>query len=304
MDSVCLIKKQLSSAPSAGPSGPSAGLFRHTRRAAAGAVRAFVDEAWVLEAERCRAAVEKALPDTSAEIYFNLGPLGRHEFNERAPGPLRPRSAWVVGPRVQPILVAKETRNCDIVGIRVRAGVAGQLLGVPVHELQGTLVDLDCLWGAEVELIREQLSSCTEPARRMKIVETAILARGARGRWSGDAARARVLCASIGALTHRTVADLARDQRLSHRQMIALFDRHVGLKPKQYDRIQRLRRVLHIVHTRAPLSWAQVAVRCGFFDQAHMIHEFRDLAGMTPTEYEARRMAVGPGFVPHVLAPP
>ena len=43
-----------------------------------------------------------------------------------------------------------------------------------------------------------------------------------------------------------------------------------------------------------------MAARLGYHDQAHMIHDFRKLTGLTPLEYAARRTSVGVGFVPHV----
>jgi AraC-like DNA-binding protein len=263
-----------------------------------------LEECWVLQAERCRAAVEAALPDTCAEVYFNLGPLGRHAFNACTLQPLKPLSAWVVGPRATPLLVAKETRDSDIVGIRLRTGMASQLLGVPMHELQGKLVELECLWGAAVERIRERLAACSDGARRMRIVERAVLARAPLGGRLEEAARVRALCVAVGSARYRSVGELARAHGLSHRNVIALFDRHVGLKPKQYDRVQRLRRVLRAVHAQPRPAWAQLAVRCGYFDQAHLIHDFRGLTGMSPREYDAKHMAVGLGFVPHTLALP
>ena len=106
--------------------------FRYSTITPAGPASALVEEFWVLDAERCRMAIEVALPDTAVEIYFNLGPVGRRLFqHETTSGPSH-RSAWVAGPRDRPVLIAKETRDCQIVGARLKPGAACALLGVPV----------------------------------------------------------------------------------------------------------------------------------------------------------------------------
>ena len=274
--------------------------FYHVRQAPAATARAAVRDYWVLQAERCRAAVEASFPDTCAEIYVNLGPTGREVFTTGLPA-LRPRAAWVVGPRARTLLVAKETRDCDVVGIRLETGALAQVLNAPAWELAGQMVDLDVFWGSAVNELREQLHASPEPRVRMRLVERALLERLARRTRLAPRVD-QVLTSARGCAGPLSVAEVARAHGLTHRQVIEYFDQHVGLKPKQYQRVHRLRHVLRAIHAPRRASWAQLAVRCGYFDQAHLIHDFRKLTGYTPTHYEQQRMSVGQGFMPHVLA--
>lgn len=75
----------------------------------------------------------------------------------------------------------------------------------------------------------------------------------------------------------------------------------VGLKPKTFHRVERLRRVLHYLHAESPLSLTRIGYACGYVDQAHMINDFRSLAGITPGEYALAHNSVGRGVVPHRL---
>jgi AraC-like DNA-binding protein len=280
--------------------------FHHARHRPADAARDVVSEYWVVQAERCATAVEAALPDGSAELYFNLGPAGRHVVEApslQAPARQPPhRAAWVVGPRAAALLVAKETADCDIVGVRLRAGAVARVLGVPAGELAGRLVDLDCLWGSAVGEIRERLAAAGSPAERVRVVERAVLRRCARVAEDDDGARARALCAALAA-PGASVADVGAAFGVSAHRLIRLFDHHVGLKPKTYQRIRRLRRVMAAAGATPRPAWAALAARLGYHDQAHMIHDFRTLTGLTPREYAARRTSVGVGFVPHVRVP-
>jgi AraC-like DNA-binding protein len=78
-----------------------------------------------------------------------------------------------------------------------------------------------------------------------------------------------------------------------------LFSDVVGLTPKLFCRIQRLRRVLFLLVEKTHADWNDVALTCGYFDQAHFIHDFRSFAGCTPTDYLKQR-----GLHPcHVMLP-
>src|SRR5262245_40775097 len=102
----------------------TAPFFQHVRQFTQGSLAELARESWVVRAERCRMAAEAALPDTSVELYFNLGPTGRHISGRSPRATLPHRSAWVVGPRTRPLFIEKETRDCDIVAIRLVPWVA------------------------------------------------------------------------------------------------------------------------------------------------------------------------------------
>ena len=275
-------------------------FFRHVHRVPAGIAAQVAREAWTVQAERCRMAVESALPDASVEIYFNLGPHGRHASRTPLAAPPH-RAAWVVGPRERPLHIAKETRDCQIVGIRLHPWMADRVLGVPASELRRTLVDLDEFWGSAVDDIRNQLHETRGASARIALVERAIVAR-VGNRLSAEISLAEQLCRAAEHDPNGTVGALAATHGLTHRRVIEVFDRAVGLKPKTYARVRRLRHVLRYIHEPNRPTWTTIAHRCGYFDQSHLIHDFRLLTDISPSEYEATRSSVGHGFVPHVLA--
>ena len=281
----------------------NAPFFRHVRRTPCGIAATVARESWTVVAERCRMAVEAALPDASVELYFNLGPNGRHA-SSTAQRTLPHRAAWVVGPHHRPFYIAKETRDCDIVGIRLHPWMAEAVLGVPAHEVRDSMVDLDDLWGTRVDEIRGRIHETNDPAARIAIVERAVAeqaTRSVRGR-STESRLAAQLCHDAERDANVTIGELAARHGLTHRRLIELFERTVGLKPKAYHRVRRLRRVFHLIDEKPRPTWTTIAHRCGYFDQSHLINDFRRLTGVLPRDYEATRSSVGLGFVPHVLA--
>ena len=279
--------------------------FLHVQRAAGLAAPSGARELWVLQAERCRAAVEAALPDTAAEIYFNLGPTGRRVWVEgpsSGSSPACARGAWVVGPRADTLLIEKETRDCDVVVVRLRPGVAAQVLGAPASELRGGLVDLRDLWGPVVEEIRERIAETSDPHARLAIAEQAIAARVALTGAAATVARVDAVCSAVVEHADGTIGAVAARLGLTHRQVIRFFDDHVGLTPKLFQRVQRFRWVLEAIGRSDAPAWARIAAEAGYHDQAHFIHDFRRLAGMRPTAYAAHRLRVGHGSTPHRVA--
>jgi transcriptional regulator GlxA family with amidase domain len=74
---------------------------------------------------------------------------------------------------------------------------------------------------------------------------------------------------------------------MSQRRMAQLFHEQVGVSPKTFHRVRRFQHTLARVRGRGQVDWAGVAVECGYYDQAHLSHDFRQIAGMTPSAYLA-----------------
>jgi AraC-like DNA-binding protein len=72
---------------------------------------------------------------------------------------------------------------------------------------------------------------------------------------------------------------------LSRRRIIQVFTEQVGLTPKLYCRIQRFQQALRRVHRRKTVDWVQVALDCGYYDQAHFVHDFQAFSGLNPSAY-------------------
>jgi len=86
----------------------------------------------------------------------------------------------------------------------------------------------------------------------------------------------------------RTLSDLVEHIGLSPRRFIQVFRAEVGLTPKLFCRIQRFQEVVRRIGRGQPVDWLDVALACGYFDQAHFIHDFRAFSGLTPTTYLAQ----------------
>jgi AraC-like DNA-binding protein len=89
----------------------------------------------------------------------------------------------------------------------------------------------------------------------------------------------------------RPVGDVIQRIGLSPRRFGELFRSEVGLAPKAFCRIRRFSEVLKRIEPLTEVDWADVALSCGYFDQAHFNHDFRACAGLTPSAYLRDRMS-------------
>ena len=203
------------------------------------------------------------------------------------------------------MLVAKETADCDMIGVRLAPAVAARLLGVPVSELVGQLVDLEGLW-PDADAILDRLAAA-EPAERTSILERALaerLGRASRAIAAQEIVRTRELVRGVSeAVAGGSIGRLAGELGITNRAVIAACLAQTGLRPKTYQRVARLRRVFRLIEDER-LGLAAVALQAGYYDQAHLANEFRQLTGLTPTQYLARRSWVSEGVLPYRLAAP
>lgn len=201
--------------------------------------------------------------------------------------------AIVTGPRAESAII----NGADVtstLGVCLRPGGAHAILGVPAHALYGDQVDLDTLWTpTAVASLRERVAAAHasgSPEAVFRVAEDTLLEQ-----LSGEAVAhpAAILAArALDAVPHTmTIAHIAGRVGLSQRRFIQVFREAVGMTPKRYCRVRRFQAVLEqATNDPGAVDWADVALACGYVDQAHMIRDFRAFSGMTPSLYmRARR---------------
>lgn len=82
-----------------------------------------------------------------------------------------------------------------------------------------------------------------------------------------------------------TVDDLSARTGVSVRSLQRLFSQYIGVSPKWVIRRYRLHELLEQMHSGKQLQWSQLALDLGYFDQAHLINDFKSMTGFAPTEY-------------------
>lgn len=227
---------------------------------------------------------ERVLPGSNVALGINLAEDEIRIYDPEEPGVERKYpGAIVLGTSTRSFFVDPRQRT-SVIGVHFRPGGAFPFLGIATSEIVDDKVPLGDLWGCDGRNLREQLLEARSSSQRFRVVEAFLLGRLRRARSTHPAARAAV--AAFRARHDVSVAEVATLVGLSHRGFIDVFKREVGLTPKLYARLQRFHRVKErIAALGGPPSWAAFALACGYFDQSHMIRDFVEFSGISPTGY-------------------
>lgn len=239
-------------------------------------------------------------PTPAADLKFNFGePWRVSDLPERS-GAASCTESWCLGIWNQRHFVEWPEKT-DFIGVSFKPGGAYAFLGTPLAEMRNRVVPLEALWRDAAE-IRDRLYEAATPDRRFALLEDVLLARLAE---ISEAARLVEHVAGQIVVRHGTIkiSDLCDEVGITHKHLITLFDRLVGCTPKQLARLCRFGHTLRIIDLTKPIRWTSVAHDNDYFDQAHFGHEFQAFAGLSPSAYLKKRLAVLAESPDHATVP-
>ena len=237
-----------------------------------------IDCYWTSKEER--SDVYRVLPDGCADIIFNFGnAIVRTGINQNS---LPEKSITVVG-MMTTFRDVFSTSTSDLLGIRFKSGGLKRLTKVPLHELKDLVVPA-------FEIIPEmglppldQLASSNRIETRVIQIEewlSQILDRSAI-KWDALVSAATdLILQSQGRIKMGELASLVC---ISPRQLQRRFKAQVGVGIKEYTRIVRFRNATRVIKSARDQSLLQTAFTCGYYDHAHLVNDFKSLAGTTPS---------------------
>ena len=239
---------------------------------------------WSLALPCSRDVASQRYLTEGVEVAFNLGGPVSIDSGERPPRTAR--GAFVSGPMTTPMRM-QYSGALDLLGICFRPGGAYRFLPYPASELVDACANVDDLLGAEGLGFVDRVRNDATQRERVAALDGFLLAQLGRARH--DDVRIRRALGTIETLGGRVSVDqLARLAGLSNRQLERRFKECVGIPPKQLCRSLRFKSVFKCL-TRNPADrWPSVAVACGYYDQSHMINEFRRFTGVSPAAYFER----------------
>ena len=234
------------------------------------------------------------------------------------------RAGLTIAPAEAGCAVGKATRRQDFVAgvhdhavavagdgllecleIRLSPIAAGRLLGVSMDELRNASVCPEALLGADYARLRQSIGNQADWPSRFDLLDDFLIRRLR----PGTSAEREVVWAcerlqqTSGSLP---ISELARQLGRSRKHVASLFRSHVGVPAKVYARIVRFdrarSRLNHLAGAKSPpeggggMGLAELALDLGYFDQAHFNRDFREFAGVPPSDYVRRAMPDGGTF--------
>lgn len=243
----------------------------------------FVKFLWYFEDWAPPHSRERRLPSGALELVISLRRDRIRVFDD---GLKRERwfdAAVLSGPRSDAVIIDTSVMN-TLVGVVFRPGAARAFFRQPASEFRGRHVSLsDALGGAA---LKERLIEARSPVDTLVTLEA----------WLAEMLRHTTHDPAIAWATrefslrpHQRIADVTGRIGFSARTFIQRFEDVVGLTPKMFCRVQRFQSALRRMHGGADIPLGDLALACGYFDQAHFAHDFREFSGVTPSTYLSLR---------------
>jgi AraC-like DNA-binding protein len=177
------------------------------------------------------------------------------------------------------------TGKTQMLSIQFFPHSAGLFFDLPMDELSNETLDLGEIMGRAACELKEQLLHLQTLEQRVQHIERFLLRQLSRKTeydWDRMVQNIKLIDRSNGKITLDELADGAC---LSRKQHERVFKKFVGLSPKKYLKIIRFQYTLFAHQQHPHESLTTLAYRCGYYDQSHMINDFKDLSGITPKQY-------------------
>ena len=235
----------------------------------------------------------RELPDGCAVFIFNLGAELRVEHPRNTRRVFGEGEGFYSG--ASATYAVTETDGAQA-GAEIKFSLLGArlFLGCPLEELGDALTDAPLTFGRAAIELRDRLAEARSQDERV-----GALVRAAAAKLGSADGIAPGLVFAFKRLSRADVriADVAREIGMGRERFSKAFRREFGLPPKTFARVRRFARALCIGRREPTLSGAALAAQCGYVDQAHMIHDFQEFSGCSPSALWRQQLPATAGFV-------
>lgn len=248
-----------------------------------------VESIWDWDAPPPAHRFERMLPLANAGLIINLAENETRVY-EDVPGlPCHKLSGVALDAPRHRSFIIDTAEQVAVMGVVFHCGGAAAFFRERMDVLVNEHVDVADIVGTRASGLRERLLEAHGATARMTILH----------RWLvGIAGSATVPAPVVHATAwlRRTpslagIAAICRETAMSPRRFGTVFREHVGMSPKRYARLQRFHAAASGARYDGRVEWSRIAADCGFYDQPHLVREFREFSGMTPSAYVAQRGA-------------
>jgi AraC-like DNA-binding protein len=230
---------------------------------------------------------ERLLPMGTVEFVIRLGKNQSCVYDPLDMNRSQKYSGSILsGPHTNFFVLDKSDQD-HLIGIHFKPGGAFPFFGVALNELRDHHISFEDLRANDAKDLRCELLDSDTAQEKFQILEKYLL------RFTGCLEHHPAVRYALKQFQNvpfsSSISQLADDVNLSQRRFIEVFSQQVGLTPKMFCRIRRFQEVLKLVHQKREVDWLDIVSSCGYFDQAHFIHDFQAFSGINPTVYLNQR---------------
>jgi AraC-like DNA-binding protein len=246
---------------------PPAGKFRHSRLRPSPDLAHCIDHYWMVswDLRGLEPHVAETLPHPNFQVVFEknksmVGGVFTRKFSRTLEG------------------------QSQVFGIKFTPGGFRPFLKASASSLANRTVPVKRIFGKDVNALEVVLVSPCKEQEKVKATEAFFRARTPKPDETIGLVGELVQCI-LQEPEIKTVDDLVSRTGVAKRSLQRIFNEYVGVSPKWVIRRYRLHELIERINSGDKLDWPQLALELGYFDQAHLINDFRSLVGRSPTQY-------------------
>ncbi len=245
-----------------------AGKMRHARRRPADDLSHLIAHYWMIhwDLRGCDPHIAESLPHPNIHVIFE------------------PSGSVVAGVHTHKFSRVLEGQS-QVFGVKFKPGGFRPFLGFATSKLADRMVPVQRIFGEEVNALRDVVLSSRSEKEKVEAANAFFRSRTPKPDKTITLAGALV-DRILREPNIKTVDDLVDRAGIGKRSLQRLFNEYVGVSPKWVIRRYRLHELIERTNDGVEPDWSQLALDLGYFDQAHLINDFRSITGYSPTEYQ------------------
>ena len=245
-----------------------------------------IDYYWI---EKNGRSSVKVLPDGTTSIIFNMGnSINISDDN----GCYKETSNNLIVGTHKKYYLLDEKKDTHLIGIKFKQGGAYHFFKIPMLEFSNKIINLDDLINGESEKLRGQLKEVNGVDEIKKVLDYYLLIKTDMLTGVNDIVDFAIKKVKANG-SPSLIKNLCESANISNKHLITLFNEKIGLSPKIIQRLNKFIRVIETIQNRKTISWPQVAYECHYYDQAHLINDFKSFSGLSPKTYYDNENANG-----------
>lgn len=241
----------------------------------------FVKAYWYLNLDRGSGVPLAMSPAPEQCLYFY--PRSQPQPFDLEGKPLRVFHTMIMGQAINANSTLLVPDGYCMFKILFQPGGMYRLLNVPMTYFANHYEESTAVLGREVKQLSEQICNAASAAEMVSLSDNYLLFQLNKRKVSGLPIDAVLMQTDLGTQTLNQMASAAC---VSSRQFERQFLERIGVSPKIYQRLLRFNRVMNLRKQHPALKWVEITYRCGYFDPNHLVRDFRQFTGTTPTGFD------------------
>jgi len=229
------------------------------------------------------------LPDGSSSIIFSIGSPFNVLIDETTEKTIN--HDVLIGVQKKYFVLSKGV-DTYLIGVKFKQGEAFHFFKKPMLQFSNKIINLNDVFSVDTNSLEEVLVKAKNDDEIRKILNYFFFVNVESLICESKVVHSVIQKVKVSG-TALLIKDLCVSENISNKHLISLFNKKVGISPKLLYRINKFLKVIEILQVSNRVNWSQIAQDCHYYDQAHLINEFKKFSSLSPNEYFENKNAIG-----------